>query len=524
MNDLAIALGNRSCLIVPLLKDGKVLGSLTIGREIAGDIQQPGNRAGATFVDQAVIAIQNARLFNETREALDRQTATSEVLPVISGSATDDAAGVRGHRRARGALDRRDRRVGVPRRRRRSHICGAYAVNAAGIGEMRRLLSEAPDGRTRSGRARCAKSAVINIADLLSVSDAEYADQERRPAQAGFRAGLAMPMMREREVVGAIRSPGPSRALYADKEIALLQTFARQAVIAIENARLFDETQGSARAPDRDRQGAQGHQPLADHRPAGARSYRRPRREAVPRGGQPVGLTSGQAAGDDPATAADYGAEGVHRGAGDRAPPRSSGRAVRERPRDRRSRTACRGNGREYPDVRGLQARERVPQRARGADRPGGPARSACSCCGARRGPAFTTGRDQNWSDLRRPGGDRDPEHRLFNETQGALERPTATAEMLPREQALGDRHATGLRSHRRTRRSPAGAALRLSSSATTARWSNLASAHSVSRTGWTRYAWSTRWIRRGGSAAAPSCARHRHQHRDVDTSPMSSY
>ena len=89
MPDLAIALGYRSCLFVPLLKDGKALGSLTILRETTGDFDAQEIALAKTFADQAVIAIENARLFNETKEALEQQTATAEILRVISESPND---------------------------------------------------------------------------------------------------------------------------------------------------------------------------------------------------------------------------------------------------------------------------------------------------------------------------------------------------------------------------------------------------------------------------------------------------
>ena len=89
MPDLAIALGYRSCLFVPLLKEGRALGSLAILRETAGDFDAQEIALAQTFADQAVIAIENARMFNETQESLARQTATSDVLRVISESPTD---------------------------------------------------------------------------------------------------------------------------------------------------------------------------------------------------------------------------------------------------------------------------------------------------------------------------------------------------------------------------------------------------------------------------------------------------
>jgi GAF domain-containing protein len=240
MPDLAIALGYRSCLFVPLLKDGKALGSLTILRETTGDFDAQEVALAQTFADQAVIAIENARLFNETREALERQTATSEVLRVISGSVTDTQPvfDVIAERSARltgattGWVFRFDGEL--------IHIGGIYAVNAQGIDETRRLYPMRTDGGSGGARA-VREKAVINVADVLSVSDSEYS-VKNLARLVGFRAVLAVPMMRDREVVGAISVTRSEPGLFADKEITLLQTFASQAVIAIENVRLFNET------------------------------------------------------------------------------------------------------------------------------------------------------------------------------------------------------------------------------------------------------------------------------------------
>src|SRR4029078_4740785 len=84
---------------------------------------------------------------------------------------------------------------------------------------------------------------VVNVADLLAESDADFAPSMKRVvALAGFRSALSVPMLRDRQIVGAITVNRAEAGVYADKEVALLQTFARQAVVAIENVRLFNET------------------------------------------------------------------------------------------------------------------------------------------------------------------------------------------------------------------------------------------------------------------------------------------
>jgi GAF domain-containing protein len=89
MRDLAIALGYKSCLFVPLLRETKAIGCITILRAEVGHFDDQEVSLAQTFADQAVIAIENARLFHETQESLARQTATADILRVISSSPTD---------------------------------------------------------------------------------------------------------------------------------------------------------------------------------------------------------------------------------------------------------------------------------------------------------------------------------------------------------------------------------------------------------------------------------------------------
>ena len=240
MHDLAIALGYRSCLFVPLLRDGKALGSITILRATTGEFDEQEIALAQTFADQAVIAIENARLFNETREALERQTATAEVLRVISGSVTDTQPvfDVIAERSAKltGAVSG----WVFPFDGERLHVGGLYAVNSQAVEAVRKLYPMRLDGGSAGARA-VRERAVVNIADVTRLSDAEYGVKDLATA-AGYRAVLSVPMMRDREVVGAISVARSTPGLFGEQEISLLQTFASQAVIAIENVRLFNET------------------------------------------------------------------------------------------------------------------------------------------------------------------------------------------------------------------------------------------------------------------------------------------
>ncbi len=239
MPDLAIALGYRSCLFVPLLKDGKALGSLTILRETTGAFDAQEIALAQTFADQAVIAIENARLFDETQKALERQTATSEVLKVISSSPTD----------VQPVLDALAERAGMlchaegsrvwltfgDKLRAMTHYGSAYVAEPLG--------EELPIERSSVVGRAVIEGRAVHVEDIVPLIDSEYPDVRGLQARNGFRSVLAVPMVQEGRSIGVIVLLRFKVQPFAPVEITLLQTFADQAVIAIQNTRLFNETQ-----------------------------------------------------------------------------------------------------------------------------------------------------------------------------------------------------------------------------------------------------------------------------------------
>jgi GAF domain-containing protein len=198
-----------------------------------------------TFADQAVIAIENVRLFEEVQartrelsETLEQQTATADVLKVISSSLNDlrPVFETIGHRAEK--LCDADISVISMVDDDQIHLVSIHGVTEEGIEAVRRVYPMRRDGETLTARA-IRSSTVCHVPDVLSDPLYQTKDAAR---VSGFRAGLAVPMIREGQVIGAIFVSRKQAGLFTDAQVQLLKTFADQAVIAIENVRLFNET------------------------------------------------------------------------------------------------------------------------------------------------------------------------------------------------------------------------------------------------------------------------------------------
>jgi GAF domain-containing protein len=234
MREIARKRGYRSVMAVPLLREGEPVGTISVTRPEAGPFSDKQIALLKTFADQAVIAIENVRLFNETKEALERQTATSEILRVISSSPTDiqpvfDAVAESAARLCEAfdaAIFRRD----GDRLRLAAHH-GPIAIQTTlplirGTSNGRAVL----EGRT------------VHVADMQNETE-EFPQGSENARRMGHRTVLAVPLMREGIAIGTIIVRRTEAHLFAERQVALLQTFADQAVIAIENVRLFTELQ-----------------------------------------------------------------------------------------------------------------------------------------------------------------------------------------------------------------------------------------------------------------------------------------
>jgi GAF domain-containing protein len=224
----------RSVVAVPMLHQEKAIGAVAVGRPDPGPFSERQISLLQTFANQAVIAIENVRLFNETKEALEQQTATAEVLHVISSSPTDiqptfdaiAASAVRLCEAEEGTVFRFDGSL--------IHVAAEHGGGPGEIDAIQRVFPCPPSRGTVTGRAIL--TGRVAQADIATDPEHEFHDLERF-----FRSVLAVPMLRDGAPIGAIAVSRREGRAFSPKQIGLLETFASQAVIAIENVRLFQE-------------------------------------------------------------------------------------------------------------------------------------------------------------------------------------------------------------------------------------------------------------------------------------------
>ena len=228
----------RTVLSVPMICDDRLVGVITLWRREVKPFTDKQIALVQTFADQAVIAIENVRLFNETKEALDFQKATSEILASISGSITEAKPVF--DRIARNVLRLFGTRFASVQLLRDAQI---ELIASHGEPGFERIAGHYPrplDAGTIGGSVILSGN-VVQFTPVIGHPDIP-ASTERMAHEFGFDSVIGAPMIREHKVVGAIVTAHRSAIAFTDKQVALLRTFADQAVIAIENVRLFNET------------------------------------------------------------------------------------------------------------------------------------------------------------------------------------------------------------------------------------------------------------------------------------------
>src|SRR4051812_32298404 len=230
----------RAALGVPMLRDNRVEGVMVLTRPEPGPFSQSQIDLVQTFADQAVIAIENTRLFNETREALERQTATAEILKVIASSPSDvqpvfEAIATTANRLVGGFSTAVFRFInGI------AHLAAFTPTNPA-VDDI--LKSRFPRPITEYAYFN-----LVRGGEVVQIANAEDLPELRDIARArGYRSMLFTPLVSSGAVIGMVSVTRKQAGMFAVHHVELLRTFAAQAVIAIENVRLFDEVQAKTR-------------------------------------------------------------------------------------------------------------------------------------------------------------------------------------------------------------------------------------------------------------------------------------
>src|SRR5215468_10414483 len=238
----ASAINFRGVLAVPMICDGRPIGTINVHKVEPGIFSNKQISLLETFADQAVIAIENTRLFEEVQartreltEALEQQTATADVLKVISRSALD----------VQKVLDALVESA--------ARLCNAHdAAILQVVGDSLRLVAhhgQIPAGPVGTfplvglvmGRAVLDRR-TIHVADMLAEAD-EYPEGHKYALQLGYRTALSVPLIHGGEAIGVIVIRRTEVRPFTERQIELVNTFADQAVIAIENTRLFEAEQ-----------------------------------------------------------------------------------------------------------------------------------------------------------------------------------------------------------------------------------------------------------------------------------------
>jgi GAF domain-containing protein len=239
-----LATGNRAVTIMPMMRGQTPIGALQVVRAAPGPLSDKQREVLRTFANQAVIAIENTRLLNELRESLQQQTATADVLKVISRSTFDLQTVLDTLVESAARLCDADhawlfRRDGEVYRWAASY--GHSKEEHESIKRYMVTLVWSP-GRGSATERSALEGQPVQIADVLADPEYRLLDVQKI---GNFRTALGIPLLREAAPIGVLTLTRSQVRPFSDKQIELTTTFADQAVIAIENARLLNELRES---------------------------------------------------------------------------------------------------------------------------------------------------------------------------------------------------------------------------------------------------------------------------------------